>query len=93
MKRILATGDWHCGHVVGLTPPEWQHQEIGDKYHDKYARIQRQMWDWFVNAVDKYRPIDRLIINGDLIDGKAFRSGGTELITTDRFIQGERRFT
>ena len=89
MKRILATGDWHCGHRVGLTPPEWRYQPIGDKYHDKYAKIQEQMWNWFIEKVDGYQPIDRLIINGDAIDGKGLRSGGSEQITTDRLIQGE----
>jgi len=69
MTRVLFTGDWHSGHVVGLTPPEWQFQEVGEKYHDKYAKIQRQMWSWFAEKVALYKPIDRLIINGDAIEG------------------------
>jgi len=89
MKRVLVTGDWHCGHVVGLTPPEWQYQETGDKYHDKYAKIQRQMWDWWVKNIEAMQPIHRLIINGDAIEGKGLRSGGTELITSDRIAQGK----
>jgi hypothetical protein len=89
MKRILFTGDWHSGHVVGLTPPEWQYQEIGDRYHDKYAKIQHQMWDWFAEKVALYKPIDRLIINGDAIEGKGPRTGGTELLTSDRILQGK----
>jgi len=87
MTRVLFTGDWHSGHVVGLTPPEWQFQEVGEKYHDKYAKIQRQMWSWFAEKVALYKPIDRLIINGDAIEGKGLRSGGTELITSDRTLQ------
>jgi hypothetical protein len=89
MKRVIALGDTHCGHVVGLTPPEWQYQEIGEKYHDKYARIQHQMWSWFTSRIDQYRPIHRLIFNGDAIEGKGHRSGGTELITADRTRQAE----
>ena len=23
-KYVLTAGDFHCGHIVGLTPPEWQ---------------------------------------------------------------------
>lgn len=87
--RILFTGDWHCGHVVGLTPPEWQFQETGEKYHDKHAKIQKQMWDWWEENIEKYKPIDRLIINGDAIEGKGLRTGGTELITSDRLEQGK----
>jgi hypothetical protein len=89
MKRVLCTGDWHCGHVVGLTPDDWQHQEAGDKYHDKYAKIQKQMWDWWKENIALFQPIDRLIINGDLIEGKGLRSGGTELITSDRIQQAK----
>jgi len=89
MKRIIATGDWHCGHVVGLTPPKYQFQETGDHYRDKFAKIQRQMWEWWVRSVEKYQPIDRLIINGDAIEGKGPRSGSTELFTADRLLQGK----
>lgn len=89
MKRVMATGDWHSGCVVGLTPPEWQYRENGEKYHDKYARIQSQMWNWFVEKVKQYQPIDRLIINGDAIDGKGLSTGGTEQITSDRHKQGD----
>ena len=87
--RVLAIGDTHCGHVVGLTPPKWWFQKTGDKYHDKYAMIQRQMWRWFETEIAKIKPIDRVIFNGDAIEGKGLRSGGTELITSDRIRQGE----
>lgn len=87
--RILATGDWHCGHVVGLTPPAWQFQPTGEKYHDKHAKIQNMMWEWWVENINRYKPFDRMIINGDAIDGKGFRSGGTELITSDRLAQAQ----
>jgi hypothetical protein len=62
---------------------------MGDHYHDKHARIQRQMWEWFCARVEANKPINRLIINGDAIDGKGARSGSTELLTADRFRQGE----
>jgi hypothetical protein len=88
-KRVLAIGDTHCGHVVGLTPPQWWFHRTGDKYHDKYVKIQRQMWNWFVKELAPLKPIDRVIFNGDAIEGKGLRSGGTELITSDRIRQGE----
>jgi len=93
-KRVLVTGDWHCGHVVGLTPPEWQYQIVEGSddpviiYRNKYAKIQRQMWKWWTDSLEKWKPFDRMIVNGDSVDGKGERSGGTEQITTDRFEQG-----
>ena len=89
MKRVLCIGDTHCGHVVGLTPPVWQYQQNGEYYHDKYAKIQRQMWEWFVERINAYKPIDRLIFNGDAIEGKGKKSGGTELLTSSMLQQGE----
>jgi hypothetical protein len=89
MKRVLNMGDTHCGHVVGLTPPEWQFHTTGDKYHDKYAKIQHQMWTWFVDTVTPLTPISRLILNGDAVEGKGSRSGGTELLTSDMIQQGK----
>jgi hypothetical protein len=87
--RVLAIGDTHCGHVVGLTPPTWWQKRTGDKYHDKHVKIQRQMWNWFTKALTHFKPFDRVIFNGDAIEGKGIRSGGTELITSDRLLQGK----
>ena len=93
MKRVLVTGDWHCGHVVGLTPPEWQFQVVEGsddpviRYRNKFAAVQQRMWQWWVLNLAKWKPYDRVIANGDLVDGKGERSGGTEQITTDRLMQ------
>lgn len=79
MKHIEATGDWHCGHVVGLTPPQWwQHEK------SLHGKDQRTIWNaWQSMRKNVPRP-DLLIINGDAIDGRGDKSGGTEQITTDR---------
>jgi hypothetical protein len=45
------------------------------------------MWDWYSGKMAALQPIDRLIVNGDAIDGRGERSGGTELLTTDRRVQ------
>jgi hypothetical protein len=82
-KRLLVIADTHCGHRVGLTPPQYTTQVIGGKATKKYYKIQVETWDWFTKEVDKLKPIDVLATNGDLIDGTGSRSGGTELITTD----------
>lgn len=87
-KRILAIGDMHCGHLVGLTPPQWQ---ISDGHHagkrHKFSLIQTEIWNWFCRQVDALQPIDIVFINGDSLDGKGARSGGCEQITTDMLEQ------
>ena len=82
-KRVVAIGDLHCGHRVGLTPPAWQYSAKGNKYF----KIQRELWNEYAGIMDRLKPIDILIVNGDVIDGRGERSGGTELIETDRLKQ------
>ena len=77
-KRVVVCGDFHCGHRVGLTPPAYQNEEV-----------QGELWGAFEDMIEPLRPIDILVVNGDLIDGKGKRSGGTELITADRSEQAE----
>lgn len=94
MKRILIVSDYHCGHLVGLTPPAWQLNERNDaglcrKRREKFAAVQRACWDFYSSNVKKHGPYDIMLINGDLIDGDGYRSGGTEQITTDRVEQAE----
>jgi hypothetical protein len=88
-KRIIVISDLHSGHVAGLTPPEYQYQEVGDSTtkHNKFARLQRELWIKFLNILEKYKPFDIGFDLGDLIDGKGSRSGGTELISNDRNTQ------
>lgn len=81
--RVVVIADLHCGHRVGLTPPAWQSDAPGGKY----LLIQQQLWDVYASYIDAVKPIDYLFLNGDSIDGKGERSGGTELITTDRTKQ------
>ena len=78
MKRVVVISDLHSGSDVGLTPPDWQ-QDI----------LQAELWEVYAEMIEALRPIDVLIVNGDLIDGKASRWGGTGLITTDRHIQSD----
>jgi len=80
---ILA--DTHCGHLFGLTPPAWQLNGIDSETpREKAGIVQRAMWEWFEQRVEALRPIDSLICNGDMIDGKGPKSGGTEQLTTAR---------
>lgn len=87
-KRVVAIGDLHCGHRVGLTPPQWQDKILDDdldvNQHNKYARLQKVLYDSYIQSINAVKPIDSLIVNGDLIDGKGNRSGGTEQIKLAR---------
>lgn len=79
-KRVVVISDQHAGHRVGLTPPPFQTAIKGRKYYN----IQRELWKKFSFIIDKLKPIDILMANGDCIDGRGSRSGGTELIEIDR---------
>ena len=87
--RMVVISDLHCGHFSGLTPPDFQGKFIVDDIakHNKLIGIQKGMWDFFTTEIDQLkreRDIDICVCNGDAIDGSGWRSGGTELITTDR---------
>jgi len=84
-RRGILMADTHCGHRVGLTPPDWQ----GKNINVKWDRTQMELWGLYEKMVKKYSPIDFLLIPGDCVEGKGTRSGGTELITTDRGTQAE----
>ncbi len=89
MKTALFTGDWHCGHFGGLTPPEYQFSpKSKDPSRAKLASVQSALWDFYVSRVDEMKP-QVIVLNGDAIDGKGDKSGGTELISTDRRVQCE----
>lgn len=90
MKRLVVIGDLHCGHRAGLTPPGWQYQENEQEpERANFGKIQRAIWDFYHRTIDALKPIDILVVNGDAIDGKGERSGGTEQLEADRIKQVE----
>ncbi len=80
-KRLVALGDLHCGHKAGLCPPSW----FGGSKEDQARQI--ETWDLYQAMAKRWKPINALLVNGDAIDGKGERSGGTELLTSDRAEQ------
>ena len=84
MKRILVLADLHCGHFCGLTPTPYQVRPAGTglarKKREKYAAIEKEAWSWYIKAIKRCGPFDIVVCNGDAIDGKGTRSGGTELL-------------
>jgi len=85
-KRVVALGDFHCGHYAGLTPPGWH---VSASRNKKIKSMQSEMWRNYLGFIKESPSPDLLIVNGDLIDGKGGRSGGTELITCDLMEQAE----
>ena len=93
IKRVVLMGDLHAGHLTGLTAAPWQ-QNLKDGISDetkrnKYSRIASALWTHYDQYLKALAPIHVLVVNGDMIDGRGSRSGGTELITTDRNEQVE----
>jgi len=97
-KRVVAIADMHCGHYVGITPPQFQISaaEFDDddnpriaKHWRKIEQAQDRTWLEYMALVKKLRPVDCLCVVGDCIDGKGYKSGGSEQITSDRDMQCE----
>ncbi|MFH2001621.1 MAG: hypothetical protein ABIK28_18195 [Planctomycetota bacterium] len=93
-KRVVVMADLHCGHIVGLTPPNWQYRllesdEEDVSKHNKWAKVEEATWIAYTEIMQSLQPIDVLIVNGDAIDGKGERSGSTECLTADRTAQTE----
>ena len=91
MKKIIVISDLHCGHVAGLTPPEWQVSEYEQSTtkRNKWAKLQKELWMNFENIIERHKPFDVGFSLGDSIDGKGGKSGATELITADRSEQAD----
>lgn len=82
----MPIADLHCGARSGLTPPIYQWPSIGgtDK-RNQWGRFQGESWGRYLEIVERIRPpIDLLILAGDGIDGRGEKSGGRELITSNR---------
>lgn len=85
MKKIAVVSDMHCGSIVGLTPPEYS----ADQIHEKHALVRKQCWEFYANKAKELGPFDVVLANGDLIEGKGFRSEGVEVMVPDRHDQAK----
>ena len=82
-KRIVCVSDFHAGHIVGLTPPAWDIDRPRPQLAKSF-KMRRALWDFYSQSLKALQPIDILIVNGDCIDGRGEKSGGTELLYVDR---------
>ena len=90
-KRGIVIADPHCGHLAGLTPPSWQSKEHtkSKTKRNKWVVLQSEMWKHYKYLLKKFGPFDFGLSMGDLVDGAGHRSGGVELITSDREEQAD----
>lgn len=88
VKRLVVIADLHCSHLCGLTHPGFDAEKKLSKHQHHYIQ-RREMWNWYERTMRELQPIDVLLVNGDCIEGKGSRSGGTELLTSDRDEQVE----
>jgi Icc-related predicted phosphoesterase len=79
LKRVLVLSDFHCGSIVGLTPP---------KYFNCHSDIQKILWDFYIEKLKIIGPVDLCVLVGDLVDGRG-KKGTRQHLTTDLKEQTE----
>lgn len=78
----LIIGDIHAGATLGLSTPEYWSEpgtEIG--------QAQRALARWFCETIESVGPVDFVVINGDAVEGRNHKGGGSGLLTIDRLEQ------
>lgn len=82
-KRMLILSDMHSGHAVGMTHPDFN-PVYADPLYGLDSQYRSMLYNWTMDEIRKLGKIDITVHNGDAIDGKGWRSGGTELVEADR---------
>lgn len=102
--KVLIASDTHCGHDVGLTPPDfnWTPPKAASHAEHKNHQFRSIAWDWFAKEIAATGPFDVAIWNGDLVDGKGEASEGSEdqemptqvdmAISVVRFVNAKRNY-
>lgn len=81
MKRLIAVSDLHCGHITGMTPPQYRMKQGQSKHiHDH----QKETWDRLKRLAKeatntKLKTV--LICNGDAVQGKQHEAWISDLET------------
>lgn len=69
-KHILVISDFHCGHNFAPAHPDSEIMMEDKKLKEKgMNKIQKQLWEAWKDMVKLYAEPDRLIINGEPIQG------------------------
>lgn len=94
-RRVVVVSDLHCGHIAGLTPPQFQEgtREPEDKWdevtrlHNKADTVVKETWEHYTRLAAELQPIDVLLVAGDCVDGTGDKTGGAELLEADPEVQ------
>lgn len=74
MISIIHEGDYHCGNMLGLCPPD----EMPKATKDALAKL----WAWREAELAQIGSVDVHVLNGDLTDGPGYK-GSMALFTTN----------
>jgi hypothetical protein len=86
--RGIILSDLHCGHIVGLTHPDWHWQSTNTKTRvGKVGRLQREIWETYASQIEK--EYDFAFLLGDLVDGSGAKAEYTEHVAVERSDQVE----
>lgn len=90
---MVVVNDTHCGSYFGLTPPGYGFsQDTDDEREIAISKTTGAIWNFWENtiaALNKEKPIDILLMDGDMIEGNGEKNGGVEVFYTDRMKQAE----
>ena len=67
-RRVVVLSDFHSGHIIGLTHPDWNPTYRNDSLLQKLSRSRTDYYRFYHETIKSLRPIDILILNGDMID-------------------------
>jgi predicted phosphodiesterase len=76
LKRILCLSDTHPGSIYGMLPPNFvgsNQQPVGQNALQKYT------WECWLDMIRWAGQVDAIMIVGDVVEGKQFKSHASEL--------------
>ena len=92
--KILAISDLHTGSVYAPWPEkfEWispQNDAVFTFTTSDAIQKMNEAWGEMIQTLRALGGVDCLIVNGDLVDGPAYKEYGKECITSDPLIQAD----
>jgi len=84
--RVGVIADVHVGSMFGIWPPDMR-TSSGGIY--KLNRGQEYLWENWLRIAEEIPPLDVLIWNGDMVDGKQPKEGARFVLETDIIHQAK----